>query len=341
MTRATPLPATSRRLLHLAATGRPRPAVDFALQLTSTGVPLDRFILDVLVPAQHENGRLWQSNRWSIAQEHAVSAVLEGVLGAVGLEAGTPAERRGTVIVTCVEEEHHTLPARMGAELLRSAGWDVTFLGGSLPVSDLREFTAEARPDAVVLSCTVPVFLHGARACIEAMADLGVPAVAAGAGFGDDPGRSARLGASGWIGPGADASAVLEESPPTAGPERPVDTEAEEIERRLPSLVQGTLDELSARLPLAAPAPPRRMAHTRDDLRDLLRTLGLALDVGETALFVDYTAWLADVLRHRQVPAVILDLTLESVGVVVERAGLPRADEVCASARELLETTPR
>jgi len=330
------LTPTSREFLDLAATGRPRPAIDFVLEKAAGGQPLDSIIVDVLVPTQVEVGRRWQANVWSVAQEHAATAVVDGVLGAVGLQIPARPTPRGTVLVACVEQEYHSVPARMGVERLRSDGWDVSFLGASLPAQDLQSFVASAEPDAVVLSCTIPLFLPGAARCIAAVADLGLPAVAAGAGFGETSARADRLGASGWIGAGKDPSAVLCGALRPAGPAEGPDAEAVQLEQATEDLVAACMAKLFSSIPEMSSYSERQLAHTRADLRYTLRYLGVALDLDEPELFVDFVRWLAEVLGSRGLPPAVLRTSLDIVAGAVGEAGFARSAALCSSGRERL-----
>ena len=90
----------------------------------------------LLAEVQQAVGDLWQQNELTVADEHAATAVVDLALAAACLEA----ERRphalgGTVVVACAEEEWHVMPARMFAEQLTAAGWDVVFLGAQHPLS--------------------------------------------------------------------------------------------------------------------------------------------------------------------------------------------------------------
>ncbi len=326
---------TGQRFLDLEATGRPRAAIDYALELTAGGMPMEELITGLLGPIQHQVGLLWQSNHWTAAQEHAATSVIDGVLGALALGFPPAAVARGSVLVACVEGEYHSVPARMGVERLRLDGWDVAFLGASLPAADLQSFAARSEADCVVLSCTVPLFLPGAARSIAAVADLGMPAVAAGAGFGAASRRSERLGASGWIGPAADPTEVLSGPLRAARAVQP-DALAAELELRGAEIVAACMDEMFARIPAMSTYTSRQLAHTRADLAYILGYLGVAHDVDETELFDDFIAWLADVLASRNVPVGVLAESLDIVAVVLERASHSAPGNVCKLAAQRL-----
>ncbi len=329
------LDPTSERLLELAATGRPRPAIEYALELTAGGMSPAGLIIDVLAPIQQHVGTLWQTHRWSVAQEHAATSVVDGVLGALALRVPTSTATRGSVLVACVEGEYHSVPARMGVERLRLDGWDVTFLGASLPAEDLQSFAARTEPHVVVLSCTVPLFLPGAARGIAAVADLGLSVVAAGAGFGETSARADRLGASGWIGPASNPTTVLE------GPLRPArlvgpSAVTMQLELQNEDLVAACITEMFVRVPAMSSYDARQLAHTRADVGYIVRYLGVSLDVEDPDLFDGFITWLAEVLSSRNVPPVVLDTSLGIVADVIAGAGFSGPAALCASARERL-----
>lgn len=327
------LSVAAQHFLDLAATGRPRPAIDFALELQAGGVPMDRLILDVLAPTQHQVGRLWQSNQWTTAQEHASTAVVDGVLGAAALQTPPALPTRGTVLVACTEEEYHTVPARMGVERLRHDRWEVVFLGASLPAQDLQRFAAHTEPDVIVLSCTVPLFLPGAARCIAAGAELGLPVVAAGAGFGGTSARADRLGASGWIGPESNPTDVLRGAGRPAGPPHLMHEEAVQLELGVDDLTAGCMAEMLVRMPQMSAYSERQLASTRSDLGHIFRYLALAIDHDEAAVFDHFVSWLAEVLTARRVPPTVLTASMEIVEIILARAEFRRPAKLCSSAR--------
>jgi methanogenic corrinoid protein MtbC1 len=113
----------------------------------------------VIQAAQREIGRLWQENVISIAQEHMATAISNLALSQL-FERATHAPRNGKrVLVACVEGELHEFPARLVADALDLAGFDVRFLGANVPTGSLVEMIDIAKPDLVALSATMS--FHG------------------------------------------------------------------------------------------------------------------------------------------------------------------------------------
>lgn len=320
-------------VLEIAEQGTPRPAIAVGLDLLADGMSFEQVILSVLAPVQREVGALWAENLWSIADEHAATAVVDGVLGALSLEASGREPNRGMVIVACAEGEYHTMPARMGVELLRADGWDVRFLGGSLPADDLQRFAAQNKPRAVVVSCTVPLFLPGARRCFAAVNNLGLPVFAAGAAFGNNGYRALRLGAWGWLGPLSDLSTMLGQAAPKESLVRPPGPEAQLIDLNLDTLHSACLAVMVERMPVMATYSVAQLKSTRADVRYILAFLAAAIDTVDDDVFSEFISWLSGILTSRHVPPSVLDESLEIIGEVLEHAGMTHAARLCSSNR--------
>jgi methylmalonyl-CoA mutase cobalamin-binding subunit len=328
----TPDREPTEALLEIAGAGSPRPAIALGLGLLAEGRSLEQVIVDVLAPVQREVGLRWETNRWGTADEHAATAVVDGVLGALSLEAAVPTRPRGQVVVACAEGEHHTLPARMGAEILRADGWDVLFAGGSMPADDLQRYAAEREPDAVLVSCTVPLFLPGARRCFTAIAKIGLPAFGVGAAFGPDERRARRLGALGWLGPGVDLGdllheAALEELHPWPTPPEAL---ALGLDRR--SLTDACHTALDQRLPGLVSCAEEHLRSTGVDVDYVLGYLTAAVDLADAVIFEEFVAWLTGVVRARGGDLAVLGWSLQIIGDVLGAAGMAEASALCAAA---------
>jgi methanogenic corrinoid protein MtbC1 len=322
---------------HLARRDR-KAAVRHALGLLEAGVTIQDVVQGLLGSAQAEVGRRWEVNQWSVADEHAATAISDAVLGALGwrIEA---TEDQGHVVVTCAEGEWHSLPARMAAEVLRQYGWQVTFLGASTPADHLRRFIAEVGAVAVVVSCSVPIFLGGAKRSIQAAHAAEIPALVGGRAFGPDDLRARRLGADGWA-PDAVAAAHLlmvwrRQPPEVAKPAASAsERESLELEAARPELVQAAMNDLFLRFPPLAGYSETQLARTREDLDYILQFLEAALLTDDPRIFLDeFLPWLTRVLTSRGLPAGVVTVGLEALAAVLD--GYLRSQELIAQGRRL------
>lgn len=261
----------------------------------------------LLAEVQRKVGDLWQQDELTVADEHAATAITDLALAAVCLEA----ERRrhapaGSVVVACAEEEWHVMPARMFAEQLAAAGWEVIFLGASTPAEHLRRFVAADPPAAVAVSCTVPMYLHGARRAVSAGHAAGVPVIAGGAAFGATPDRAAAIGADAWASTLESAVATLSrwvsERPPLAAP-RVDEAPALAAGAERPLIVERAMSVLASRFPPLAEYTTWQLARTAEDLDYILRFVEASLLTGDDSITTGFASWLTSILAARGLPA--------------------------------------
>ncbi|HWJ08794.1 MAG TPA: cobalamin-dependent protein [Nocardioides sp.] len=158
------------------------------------GAPPADLITDVLVRAQSTVGEKWQRGEWTVADEHAATAVAKRALTVVS-PPGPASDGARHVVVACAEGEWHSLPARMAGELLRGQGLQVTMLGASTPADQLRRQLRSSDPDVLALSATMTTSLIGAADGIAAARAEGVPVVVGGNAWGEGQRRARALGA--------------------------------------------------------------------------------------------------------------------------------------------------
>lgn len=267
----------------------------------------------LLADVQREVGIRWQSQRWTVADEHAASAIVDHALSLACAATGEPDDAR-RVVVACVEDEWHVLPARMLAEQLRSRGWSTLFLGSSAPAEELGRFVTSAAPVAVALSCSMDRNLPGARRSIEACHAAGVPVVVGGPAFADWS-RAAALGADGGCGSVDELDALLQSwmdqapTPATAAVEAPPALEGAARSRVLDAAVRTIVDRIH---PLAD-AGEHQLARLRDDLDGLLRGAEAAAHVGDPSIVAAHATWLREVSEARGEPAGLTAVALEAL----------------------------
>ncbi len=315
-----------------------RAATRQALELLEAGTPVQDLVQGLLGSAQAEVGRRWEVNQWSVADEHAATAITDAVLGALAWRMDA-AEDQGHVVVTCAEGEWHSLAARMAAEVLRLHGWQVTFLGASTPADHLRRFLAEVGAVAVVVSCSVPIFLAGALRSVQAAQSEGIPVLVGGRALGPDDLRASRLGADGWAPDPVAAARLLSDwrqQPPAVG-RRPAgmrDAEPLELEASRPDLVDAAMNELFLRFPPLAGYSETQLARTREDLGYMLQFVEAALLTDDPRIFLDeFLPWLTQVLTSRGLPAGVVTVGLEALAAVLD--AFPRSRELIAQGRRL------
>lgn len=109
----------------------------------------------VIVPLMTEVGRLWQVGEITSADEHAASGAVRDYLARstrpFSLSANAP-----NIIVATPAGQLHEIGAVIAASLARKLGWNVTYLGASLPAVEIASAALKKKAKAVALSIVYP-----------------------------------------------------------------------------------------------------------------------------------------------------------------------------------------
>lgn len=157
-----------QRFLEAQLAGDRRRAMELVTHArTSSTISAHDIRTHVIRAAQQEIGRLWQRNEISIAQEHMATAISQLALSELFRHEPPPRPNGRKVIVACVDGELHDFPARLVADELDVAGFDVRFLGASVPLDALLSFIAREDPDLLVISATMAFHADNVRTAVR------------------------------------------------------------------------------------------------------------------------------------------------------------------------------
>ena len=289
----------------------PAAATDLVIDLIESGASLSEIVEDVVAPAQVHVGELWERGEWSVAQEHAATAVTEAAVSAVWVMTARRELGDGPhVAVACAEGEWHALPARMAAAVAAEAGAHVTVLGPSMPADHLRRRLEMRDIDVLAVSCTVPVNLRGAASCVAAAHAVGLPVVVGGRAFAGRPQRAAAIGADGLV----EAPQRLFDPPPAVGDDVLLPQEALRLDAVADTIIDRIFARVAAAHPRTAGPPAAHQDRTREDLRWMTRFTGAAVLTDDPTVLDDFLASLLRIL-HGRVPE---DVVLDGAGVVAD-----------------------
>ena len=141
--------------LNTVLAGMRREASELIMRAVDTGTPVREIYLHVFQPAQHEIGRLWQTNQISVAQEHYCTAVTQMIMSQLYPRILASQKNGKRMLATCVGSELHEIGIRMVADFLELEGWDTFYLGANTPASAIIKTIKERRIDCVAISATM------------------------------------------------------------------------------------------------------------------------------------------------------------------------------------------
>lgn len=165
--------------------GQRKAALAIATDALANGAEIEDLYADVFQDALYDVGRRWETNAITVAQEHMATAVTQYVMAHVFGTLEPVAPSRGVAVMTGVPGELHHVGALMISDMLEAHGWQVQFLGSSLPIPSILAAIKEAKPQLLGISVTMPFNLHHAvRLIAEAKHDApDVRTVVGGAAF--------------------------------------------------------------------------------------------------------------------------------------------------------------
>lgn len=289
-----PLSAVQLAVTSAAITGDSGALYQIVARLLGDGVPFEDVLFGLLIPSEQDVGVRWQQGDYLIAEEHAATATVETVVAILAGSFDQPSDGRHIVVGT-PEGEAHSLPSRAIAAHLLSLGYRATYLGASLPASDLGEYLEVEGPEALVLSSVMSIHLPGARKSIRASHAAEIPVLVGGNAFGPNGTWATKIGADGWVDRLQDVpkalSVLSREVSKSEENARDIDTEMIAMGRARASIVARAHAALS-NSPLGE--DPSRMT---DEVNLLFDAVVAAMLVEDAAIVADMVRWQSETLE--------------------------------------------
>lgn len=135
----------------------------------ATKVPVAELYLHVIEPVQREIGRLWQTNRISVAEEHYCTAATQLVMSQLYRYVFNTDKKLRSLVATSVSGEMHEVGARMVCDFFELQRWNTYYLGANVPPECVVEAVIRRRADLVAVSVTMSCHLEAARELIQAL----------------------------------------------------------------------------------------------------------------------------------------------------------------------------
>ncbi len=196
------LAETQRVFLESILKGRRHAAVTIALEALKSGCGIIDVYTEILQESQYQLGRLWETNKITVAEEHMATAITQFVMAQIYPMIEPTAKVRGKMLITGVEGEMHQIGANMVADVLEVKGWDVRFLGTNMPHPGILKAVEEHGADVVGISATMLFNLPKVIQIIDQLRvkfgtdDLKI--IVGGASFRQVPQMYAEIGADGF-----------------------------------------------------------------------------------------------------------------------------------------------
>jgi methanogenic corrinoid protein MtbC1 len=123
--------------------------------LIDQGIDIKTLYMDLFQKSLYAVGELWEFNKITVAKEHLVTVITEGLLNLVypTLFLGQRAHKKA--VISCAANEFHQIGGKMVADMFEIQGWDAHFLGANMPLDQMLHYIDEVKPDLLGLSLSV------------------------------------------------------------------------------------------------------------------------------------------------------------------------------------------
>lgn len=159
----------ARQYLDLLLQGRRNEASELVVGSVEAGTSVKDIYLHVFQPAQHEVGRLWQTNRISVAQEHYCTAVTQLVMSQLYPRIFSHEKGESRMVATCVGGELHEIGIRMVADFYEMEGWDTYYLGANATTMRVLRTLEDRNADLLCISATMTFHLNMVESLVQAV----------------------------------------------------------------------------------------------------------------------------------------------------------------------------
>lgn len=110
---------------------------------------------NIIKKSLYDIGELWEYNKISVATEHLASAISEAILNEHYFLIIAKGKINKSVLVACVENEHHQIGVKMVSDIFEMNGWKSYFLGSNTPTTDLISFAKTIPFDMIAISLSI------------------------------------------------------------------------------------------------------------------------------------------------------------------------------------------
>ena len=135
--------------------GKREMALSLILNEVKSGIPVKEMYVQVFQPVQYEIGRLWQTNKISVAQEHFCTGATQLVMSQLYPYIFTGEKKNRKMVTTCVPGELHEMGARMVTDFFEMNGWDTYYLGANMHIDSVVRYLTDVKPQCLAISATM------------------------------------------------------------------------------------------------------------------------------------------------------------------------------------------
>ncbi|MGE3063858.1 MAG: B12-binding domain-containing protein [bacterium] len=156
-----------QKYLSYSVKGDRKQAEEFIMSLYNEGMSIQEIYTGILQESLYRLGRMWQTNRITVAEEHLGAGTTEYIMSQFYQKIFAPKKSGKKIVAACVSNELHQIGLRMVSDMFEYEGWETLFIGANTPASAIVDSLAENRADMLALSVTMAFHLKQAEKIIS------------------------------------------------------------------------------------------------------------------------------------------------------------------------------
>lgn len=130
-------------------------AIEIILSAVNKGhVSIEDLYIKIFTNVLYEIGRLWQTRRINVGQEHFATIVTQYLMSLFYEKIFTKEKKAYKVMGICAGEELHEIGIRMVCDIFELKYWDSYYLGANVPLESIISELERIKPDVLALSAT-------------------------------------------------------------------------------------------------------------------------------------------------------------------------------------------
>ena len=156
-------------LLDILLAGKAEDAKKIIKNFTASGVSSLDIIEYIFMPILKLLGDKWENDQINIAQEHLITGLVDRLFDLISEEAEVEQKKDFTALFMAPPGEEHIISLKMSTEYFRISGWNIIFIGRSVPIKSLLQTIEENKVDLVVVSAIMNSSINSASYLVEAL----------------------------------------------------------------------------------------------------------------------------------------------------------------------------
>ena len=142
-------------------------AKEIVLSLLELNVEYKEIYFDLIKKSLIETGDLWESGIVSVWKEHGISEISKEIMEVLKKNYGGKKQEAKPILAFTPGAELHHIGLKMLCDMLEIKGFNVIFLGSSIPSENIIQAIEEKDPQSLLLSVTMPYHIDSTIVLIK------------------------------------------------------------------------------------------------------------------------------------------------------------------------------